>query len=104
MSLIDLGPYEAVDMTDWRWPNFTPFELRHRLDDRVWVVPEFMDRIQDLRERVGFALPVNSYFRSPKYNDAVSSTGLTGPHVSGRAVDLGVAGQNAFTLLHARYS
>lgn len=99
MNIVDLGPWQEVDTSDWPWPNFTPFELRHRHDDRVYVVESFMDSIQELRTTVGFALPVTSYYRSPEYNSTVSSTGKTGPHTTGRAIDLGVSGRNAYTLL-----
>lgn len=100
-ELRDLGPYGEVSMEGWRWPNFTPSELRQRHDDRVYVVNDFLDKIQDLRTRLGFSLPVTSYYRSPEYNETVSTTGSEGPHTTGRAIDLGVSGEDAFTLLQA---
>ena len=48
-----------------------------------------MDKVEKLRDRLGFPLPVNSAYRCPEYNNLVSGTGLTGPHTTGRAIDLG---------------
>lgn len=60
---------------------------------------DFMDKVQVLRERVGFGLPVTSAARCPAYNARVSSTGATGPHTTGRAIDLGVSGARAHRVL-----
>jgi uncharacterized protein YcbK (DUF882 family) len=62
---------------------------------------DFMDKIEQLRAMVGFPLPVTSAARCPDYNSKVSSTGRTGPHTTGRAIDFGVSGSKAYTLLSA---
>lgn len=100
-DLIDLGPYSMIDPASdaWEYPNFRPFELRHRFDDRVYIVKEFLERVQELRARCGFGLQVNSYYRSPEYNDQISKTGREGPHTTGRAIDFGISGAKAHTLL-----
>lgn len=97
-TIIDLGPYHLISMSDWPWHNFRPFEIRHRFDGRVYVVPSFMTRVQDYRSHLGFGMEVASYYRSPEYNDMVSGTGTTGPHTTGRAIDIRIAGEDAYTL------
>lgn len=37
-------------------------------------------------------LRISSGYRSPEYNARVSKTGLTGPHTTGRAVDISCSG------------
>jgi uncharacterized protein YcbK (DUF882 family) len=71
--------------------------------DGCGFLPEqsFMDKIEQLRQMVGFALPVTSAARCANYNSKVSSTGRTGPHTTGRAIDLGVSGQQAYMLVSA---
>lgn len=60
---------------------------------------EFMDKIVALRLRCGFGFPVNSAYRCPRHNFNVSTTGSTGPHTTGRAIDIGVAYGEASALL-----
>jgi len=100
-DLIDLGPYSMIDPASdaWEYPNFRPFELRHRFDDRVYIVKEFLERVQELRIRCGFGMEISSYYRSPFYNDQVSNSGLSGPHTTGRAIDILVSGAKAHALL-----
>jgi len=59
----------------------------------------FVDKLDTLRESCGFALPVTSGYRRPEHNAKVSSTGLAGPHTTGRAVDFGVRGPQALTVV-----
>ena len=51
---------------------------------------EFMGKLDLLRERYGKPITITSGYRSPEYNSQVSSTGETGPHTTGRAVDIAV--------------
>lgn len=101
MTLIN---HEAFN---WRWPNFTPWELRSDRDDatrddfKCWLVPEFLDRLQALRTALGFPLTITSYYRSPAYNAAHSGTGETGPHTTGMAVDIQCSGGRAFKINEA---
>lgn len=60
--------------------------------------------LQDVRNAVGFALPVTSGARCPTYNAKVSTTGLTGPHTTGMAADIGVSGPRCHKLLKAAYA
>jgi uncharacterized protein YcbK (DUF882 family) len=59
----------------------------------------FIDKLDSLREEVGFRLRVTSGYRCPRHNARVSSTGLHGPHTTGRAVDLAVDRERAYEVL-----
>lgn len=67
--------------------------LQHGVED------SFLDRLDQLREAVGFPLIVTSGYRCPEYNQKVSTTGPDGPHTTGRAVDLQVAYYHAFRVV-----
>lgn len=84
----------------WRWPHVdAKTEWACHGDGSLVVVPEFLDRFELLREACGFALPINSGYRSPAYNRQVASSGDDGPHTTGLAVDLRVYGSQAHALL-----
>ena len=86
-------------MTDWAaYPNFSRAEFecpcgcgRADMDD------QFMFKIQNVRTRLGFPMPVNSGFRCEAYNTA---RGFTQTHASGKAGDFGVRGERAWALLN----
>lgn len=60
---------------------------------------EFMNRLQSLRELCNFPLSISSGFRCLKHNAEVSSTGDSGPHTTGMAVDILISGEKAHQLL-----
>jgi hypothetical protein len=82
-------------LAEWRWPNFTPAEFACRGSGKLLIVPAFMDRLQRLRNTFAKPMPITSGYRSPEHNRAVSSTGYNGPHTTGRAVDIRIAGEAA---------
>ena len=49
-----------------------------------------MDLLQQARETLG-PLMITSAYRCPNHNSKVSSTGLSGPHTTGYAVDIHVS-------------
>jgi uncharacterized protein YcbK (DUF882 family) len=59
----------------------------------------FLELLDSLRDECGFPLIVTSGYRCPEHNAAVSSTGRTGPHTTGRAADLAVDGARAHALM-----
>jgi uncharacterized protein YcbK (DUF882 family) len=61
--------------------------------------PQFLTRLDELREAYGRPLRVVSGFRCPAHNTEVSNTGTDGPHTTGRAVDLAVDRGNAYDLV-----
>lgn len=89
-------------MTAVNWSTIKHFqaaEFACRCCGREQMHDEFVRKLDDLRERVGFPLIVTSGYRCPEYNRLVSKTGLTGPHTTGRAVDLQLAGRSAFIVV-----
>ena len=60
---------------------------------------DFMDKVEALRVKFGKSLRVTSAARCPAWNATVSGTGTKGPHTTGRAIDFGVQGQDALTLM-----
>lgn len=58
-----------------------------------------MDKVEALRVAVGFPMRVTSAARCPAHNARVSGTGRTGPHTTGRAIDLGVSHGQAHAVL-----
>jgi uncharacterized protein YcbK (DUF882 family) len=85
---------------DWvRWPHFTEAEMRCKGTGRCLMDPAFMDRLEALRQAFAKPMPITSGYRAPEYNVRVSSTGLDGPHTTGRAVDVRVTGADALRLV-----
>lgn len=91
------GHYESVK--GWKWKYFTPKEMACKCCGYVKVDEGFMNKLEALRMNCKFPFPVNSAYRCVKHNQAVSSTGDSGPHTTGRAVDIGVDRGKAFKLL-----
>lgn len=91
---------DAQARAEWRWEHFTPEEFTSKGRDgaRLQVHTDFLDRLERLRVAFGKPMLVNSGYRSPAHNAKVSSTGYTGPHTTGRAVDIAVRGEDAYVL------
>lgn len=77
--------------------NRAEFDCKHCGQNHMDA--NFLLEIDELRDRYGKPLSVTSGYRCPAHNNNVSSTGLTGPHTTGRAVDLAVDRGNAYKLL-----
>ena len=63
------------------------------------MVPSFMGRLIAVRVELNAAMALTSAFRCRAYNSRVSSTGGHGPHTTGRAVDVRIAGEKAYRLI-----
>ena len=59
----------------------------------------FMERLIFIREAIGVPLKLSSGFRCAEYNNAISHTGRTGPHTTGKAVDIRISGKQAHELV-----
>lgn len=82
----------------WRHFKYEEFKCRHcGLNKQAH---DFIDKLDELRHRCGFALPVTSGYRCPDHNSRVSNTGRNGPHTTGRAVDLSVSRGPAMVVLY----
>ncbi len=60
---------------------------------------EFMVKLVSMRKEIGFPLVLTSAYRCKIHNESVSSTGNSGPHTTGRAVDILVRGNRAHKLI-----
>lgn len=81
--------------------NFTREELQCKCGCGKMEIPmASINRLQKLRDMVGFALPITSGYRCPDHNARVSGTGRTGPHTKG-AFDIGVSHHQAYMVLAA---
>lgn len=60
----------------------------------------FLFKLEDLCEELSFTPKINSGFRCKKHNGEVSTTGDSGPHPTGRAVDISISGGQALNLVN----
>ena len=74
----------------WRWPNFSPAEIACRGTRQLKLHPEALDRLQDLRDRLGKPLILRSAYRSPAHNRAVDGA-PNSKHMDGTAFDIAMA-------------
>ena len=61
--------------------------------------PAFMIRLDGLRDVFDRPISISSGYRCPEYNDIMSSTGTSGPHTTGQAVDIPISRREAHILL-----
>ena len=61
--------------------------------------PMLVETLENLRALCGFPLRLSSAYRCPKHNEAVSKSGRAGPHTSGLAVDILIAGSQSYELI-----
>ena len=80
-------------------PNyFTTEELRCKCGCQQNKIDQaFLEKLNEFREKWGSPLIVTSGYRCPSHNKRVSFTGETGPHTTGKAVDITcLGGTNRF--------
>ena len=86
-----------------KYPNFTEAEFACHGDNccggKADMDPAFVSIIQQLRDSIGRGIAISSGYRCPEHNNRVSSTGLTGPHTTGKAADLLVSKGTAFIIV-----
>lgn len=81
------------------WRHFQLDEFACRCCGANLIDHQFVAELDELRHRVGFALPITSGYRCPEYNSRISSTARTGPHTTGRAADLAIDRARAYEVL-----
>ena len=89
------------EQSDWKekWKNFNLDEFRCKCGcGHVSVHSDLLDLLQNARNILG-PLQITSFYRCPSHNDSVSSTGLSGPHTTGRSCDLHVSNSQHRKLL-----
>jgi len=83
-----------------KWQYFDEAELTCQCGcGRQEMNNAFMTKIVAMRRELGFPFKVTSAYRCPEHNIAVSHTGATGPHTTGRAIDIEVNREYAYRLL-----
>lgn len=83
---------------------FTDKELQCKCGcGQNYMNTSFMYALDVLRERYGKPIVLSSAYRCPEYNDKVSSTGRTGPHTTGKAVDIVCRGTDAYEIMHLAF-
>ena len=90
MPTLTYPHWRDVPASAWRWPNFSPAEIACRGTGQLKLVPEAMDRLQALRNRLGKPLIVRSGYRSPAHNKAVGGAKAS-KHMDGTAFDIAMA-------------
>ena len=60
---------------------------------------EVIQMLDLLRQKCGFPIILTSAYRCPKHNVAVSKTGPTGPHTTGKAVDVACSHEKAYQVV-----
>ena len=81
--------------------HFSASELACRCGCGMLPAKDFIEKVEVVRNICGFPFVVTSAARCPTHNARVSSTGKTGPHTTGRAIDIGVSHEQAVKLLAA---
>ncbi len=90
-------------VAEWRWPSFSPQEMACRGTGRLMIVPDAMDKLQTLRDKLGAPMIVNSAYRSPEHNRNVG--GAKGSkHMEGIAFDVRMDNHNPDTYISAALS
>lgn len=87
---------------NWKHFNFKEFECKCGCNSND-IDAGFVDKLDKLRDELGFPFIITSGYRCPEYNNKISSTGLAGPHTTGRATDILANRLNAIKILSAAY-
>lgn len=82
--------YSQIPPGAWRWRNFRLAEIACRHCGEIIVDPVALDRLQQLRDQLGVPIMVNSAYRCPVHNRAVSGV-PGGQHLLGKAFDISMA-------------
>ena len=81
------------EQSEWmaKWKNFKFSEFTCQCGCGITEVdPKLLDLLQEARDVLG-PITITSAYRCPNHNSKVSKTGLSGPHTTGKSVDLHVS-------------
>ena len=85
-------------------PYFTKAELKCKCGRCGGKMDDvFMRKLSAMRKEAGFGFVLSSAYRCPSHNAKVSSTGRTGPHTTGRAVDIRCFGARAHRVIELAF-
>ena len=79
---------------------FTELELRCSHCNKEGIDTNFMEKIEALREQLGFPFIVTSAYRCAEH-PIEARKASPGAHTTGKAIDIGVHGSRAYTLKKA---
>jgi len=71
------------------WCNFTPDEMKCSHCGELKISSDLMDLLQQARNDLG-PISITSSYRCSEHNSAISKTGASGPHTTGKAADISV--------------
>ena len=77
---------------------FTEKELECKHCEEQGIDPVFMQKVDKLRDKMGFPFPITSAYRCPDHPIEARKKAV-GAHASGRAVDIAVSHKDAYRLL-----
>ena len=80
------------------WVYFTEKEMRCKGTDECEMDEKFMEKLECLRECYDRPMIITSGYRSQAHNSAIGGS-PNSAHVQGRAVDVAVAGSDAYDLI-----
>jgi uncharacterized protein YcbK (DUF882 family) len=84
---------------DWsKYPNFKADEFSCKHCGQNKMQPEFMDKLQELRNLYGKPMKITSGYRCPKHPIEAAKK-ASGAHSTGLAADIGVDGSEAHKIL-----
>jgi hypothetical protein len=90
MTTTTYSHFRDVPKSAWRWPDFSPAEIACRGTGKLLINEAALDRLQDLRDRLGKPLIVRSAYRSPEHNRAVGGA-LASKHMQATAFDIAMS-------------
>ncbi|PLL10123.1 peptidase M15 [Tabrizicola sp. TH137] len=90
MPTLSFPTWRDVPEKAWRWSSFSPAEIACRGTGAIKINTEAMDKLQELRDRLGKPLIVRSAYRSPEHNHAVGGAPAS-KHMQGTAFDIAMA-------------
>jgi zinc D-Ala-D-Ala carboxypeptidase len=89
---------EEADVNWSDYPNFTEAEFRCKHTGKCEMEPEFMARLQRLRDAYGKPMTITSGYRDRTHPVEAKKSG-SGAHTTGRACDVAVRGADALRLI-----
>jgi len=87
----------TIDWSEVKYFKEDEFKCKHC--GEASMDKEFIKKLDELRDTLDAPLTVTSGYRCPAHNAAVSTTGNTGPHTTGKAADLICAPEHIRNLL-----
>ena len=85
--------WKDVKPADWKWKNFSPRELACKGTGSLLVDDTALDKLQELREKLGVPLLITSAYRSPEHNKTVGGA-KESYHMKGVAFDIRMENQD----------